>query len=115
MEKTIWLTYDLGVGGDYPGLYKWLDNHHALECGTNVACFKYHIDDKKNTDDMILSQLEKELETLVDIKNNNRIYVIRSDSNNKGDKIIKGKFLFGNRKSSPWVGYGNSSGAKDDE
>ena len=31
ISKAIWLSFDLGIGGDYPGLYKWLDNHKAIE------------------------------------------------------------------------------------
>lgn len=29
----MWLGYDLGVKGDYPGLYAILDDHDAIECG----------------------------------------------------------------------------------
>ena len=38
MKKFIWLSYDLGIGGDYESLYSWLDNHEAKECGDSVAC-----------------------------------------------------------------------------
>ena len=31
--STIWISYDLGVRGDYEGLYAWLDSHGAKECG----------------------------------------------------------------------------------
>ncbi|MDR0845353.1 MAG: hypothetical protein LBN71_09030 [Tannerella sp.] len=30
MEKAIWLNYDLGVGGDFQGLYSWLDDQVLL-------------------------------------------------------------------------------------
>ena len=39
IRKAIWLSFDLGVAGDYPGLYKWLDEHDAVECGDSVAFF----------------------------------------------------------------------------
>jgi hypothetical protein len=38
MKKiAIWFTYDLGVGGDFQGLYSWLDDREAIECGNNNA------------------------------------------------------------------------------
>jgi len=41
MEATVWLSYDLHSGGDYEGLYAWLDNHKAVECGFSVARFLF--------------------------------------------------------------------------
>ena len=32
-RSTIWISYDLGVRGDYENLYSWLDTHGAKECG----------------------------------------------------------------------------------
>jgi hypothetical protein len=37
MKSAIWLTFDLGVRGDYETLYTWLDQRLAKECGDNVA------------------------------------------------------------------------------
>ncbi len=34
-NRIIWLSYDLGIQGDYPSLYEWLDKHQAKECGDN--------------------------------------------------------------------------------
>ena len=31
--NTVWISYDLGIRGDYEGLYAWLDSHRAKECG----------------------------------------------------------------------------------
>jgi hypothetical protein len=28
-----WISFDLGLQGDYEPLYEWLDRHEALECG----------------------------------------------------------------------------------
>jgi hypothetical protein len=25
MNKTVWISYDLGIKGDYPGLYRWIE------------------------------------------------------------------------------------------
>lgn len=33
MKQLIWISYDLGVSGDYENLYAWLDDHGAKECG----------------------------------------------------------------------------------
>jgi hypothetical protein len=41
MKKLIWISYDLGVKGDYEGLYAWLDNHNAKECGNSIAALEY--------------------------------------------------------------------------
>ncbi len=48
MKKTIWLSYDLGVKGDYEGLYAWLDDHGAIECGESVAFFNFEIKNEEN-------------------------------------------------------------------
>jgi hypothetical protein len=37
MHTVMWMSYDLGVKGDYEGLYAWLDDHEAKECGNSVA------------------------------------------------------------------------------
>ena len=37
MKSTVWLSCDPGVSGDYEGMYSWLENHGAKECGSNVA------------------------------------------------------------------------------
>lgn len=36
-SKRVWISYDLGVQADYDGLYQWLDEHKARECGDSVA------------------------------------------------------------------------------
>lgn len=45
MKKTIWLSYDFGVKGDYESLYAWLDNHGAKECGNNSAALEYDVNE----------------------------------------------------------------------
>ena len=44
MEKAIWLSYDLGIQGDYESLYQWLDSQGAIERGDSVAFFKINSD-----------------------------------------------------------------------
>ena len=46
MKSAVWISYDLGVNGDYESLYSWLDIQGAKECGTSVAYLTYtHVDD----------------------------------------------------------------------
>jgi hypothetical protein len=105
MNKAVWLSYDLGVKGDYEGLYAWLDDHDAIECGNNLSFFNFNV--KKL--DKIIEELKKDLSDKVNISNRDRIYVIW-----KIDNKIKGKFIFGKRKSSPWKGYGSQETGVDE-
>ena len=36
-KARFWLSYDLGINGDYDGLYRWLDRQGAKECGSSMA------------------------------------------------------------------------------
>ncbi|KAA6338722.1 hypothetical protein EZS27_013304 [termite gut metagenome] len=101
MKTSVWLTYDLGVKGDYKGLYAWLDDHEAIECGNNLAYFKYEFNDN----DSFENNLRKDLERKVTFEPGNRIYVVRV-KNIDGQKKTIGSFLIGKRKASSWEGYG---------
>lgn len=92
--KTFWLSYDLGINGDFNGLYTWLDTVNAKECGSSIAVFKADFKD--------IQALEKDLKKFFNHQKSNRIYVIYYDNL---DKKVKGKFLFGARKEAPWAGY----------
>ena len=37
MKSVVWISFDLGVRGDYQGMYEFLDAHQAKECGDGVA------------------------------------------------------------------------------
>lgn len=104
VEKAVWLSFDLGVGGDYPGLYKWLDNHEAIECGDSVAFFRYAID--INRENEVYAQVKKEVEQVVKLRPGDRIYIIRRVKTESG-YTVKGNFMFGKRKAKPWEGYGD--------
>ena len=65
MKKAIWISYDLGIGGDYDGLYRWLANHSAVECGDGLAFFNY----QAKSSDKILEELKAEIEAGVRINN----------------------------------------------
>lgn len=81
-----WLSFDLGLRGNYEGLYEWLDNIGAKECGENVATFETT---------KTREEIAKELSELLDKKA--RVYIINMKQG--------GKFILGKRKVAPWSGY----------
>jgi hypothetical protein len=100
----VWMSFDLGVRGDYDGMYEFLDSHEAKECGDSLAIFNYEY--KKD----IIAELKKDLEKLVNIDKRTRIYVIYPVPISKH----KGKFLFGSRKAPPWAGFAPSQDDSED-
>lgn len=98
MEKTIWISYDLDIRGDYTGLFAWLDSHDAKECGNLMAVLKYPIESGED----LMSKLSIDLKNQVKFKDSDRIYVVYADEKTG---LNKGKFLVGNRRKSPWQGY----------
>ncbi|MBA7525956.1 hypothetical protein ES705_18116 [subsurface metagenome] len=100
MKRAIWISYDLGIKGDYQGLYSWLDDHEAIECGNSVAFIRYEY--KSN----LKAELKKDLKDNVEFKPGDRIYIVRRVPVD-GKKLIRGNFIFGKRKSNPWEGYGS--------
>lgn len=104
-KKAIWLSYDLGIGGDYPGLYKWLDNHKAIECGNSVAFFNYIIDSEQLDD--LVTIITDDIKAAVNLRSGDRLYIVYRKID--GSKCsVNGNFLYGRRKSNPWEGYGDS-------
>lgn len=106
-RSTIWISYDLGVRGDYEGLYSWLDAHGAKECGDSVAVLNYEYTST------LPEKLKAELKKAFAVDKRTRIYVIyREQATNKN----KGSFLFGGRRAAAWTGYASTgAGAADDE
>ncbi|MCY4612463.1 MAG: hypothetical protein OXB94_02425 [Nitrospira sp.] len=104
MEKFIWLSYDLGIRGDYESLYSWLDDHEAKECGDSVACLLF------SYKGAFPKALEAELQKKVLLGKHSRIYVAY-----KEDGKLKGRFIFGRRKRAPWEGYGTHQEQYEDE
>jgi len=93
--STIWISFDLGVTGDYEGLYSWLDSNGAKECGTSVAYLTCtHPGD-------LMEALRKEIKEVVSLNKRSRIYVVSRDG-----EQFKGSYLIGRRKAAPWEGYG---------
>ena len=101
MAITVLLSYDLGASGDYDGLYRWLDDHDARECGSSAALFKFPCD-QNAAEDEVFSSLKSELNSSVSINKSTRFYAVFFF----GSKA-RGRFVIGRRKSSPWEGYGS--------
>ena len=94
-KSMIWLSYDLGIDGDYENLYYWLDSHNANECGDSVAALIY----EHNGD--VVAEIKNEIKSNIDLRKKDRFYLIYKSEKGK----FKGTFLFGKRKRSPWAGY----------
>lgn len=103
---NLWISYDLGINGDYESLYTWLASQHAEECGDSVAYlpkYEYQGD--------VVNALRRDLAREVNLGKRARIYAIFK----KSDGTPKGKFLYGGRKLAPWHGYEPSSGEDVDD
>ncbi|HUT97619.1 MAG TPA: hypothetical protein VM054_00925 [bacterium] len=98
MEKQrIWLSYDLGIEGDYESMYFWLDSHEARECGDSVASFVYIFRHD------LIEEIKSDLEANVNLRKKDRVYIIFYDTVKKS---LRGGFIFGGRKRhAPWFGY----------
>jgi len=93
--QAVWLSFDLGLQGDYEGLYAWLDSHRAKECGINVAFLRYKFN--KN----IRSELITDISNAFQQNPRTRVYAIFDAGTGTA-----GRFIIGGRKGSPpWSGY----------
>jgi len=90
-KKRYWLSYDLGLRGNYDSLYEWLDAQDATECCDTLATFQ---SDKSN------DEIRRELTEVLGDTNKVRIYLISAGV---------GTFLIGKRKAAPWAGYFQSA------
>ena len=104
MKQSIWLSYDLGISGDYEGLYSWLDDQGAKECGDSVAYLPFTYDGN------LIESLKADLRKAVSMNKRTRIYAVYGD-----DGKMKGRFIFGGRKRAPWEGYGVHEEQDEDE
>lgn len=109
MEITVLLSYDLGASGDYEGLYRWLDDQEARECGSSVALFKYAYEDDMD-EEGFFSSLRSDISGAVSLKKSSRFYAVCFF----GSKT-RGRFIIGKRKPPPWAGYGSVDDEPMDE
>jgi len=107
MKKVVWMSYDLGLRGDYEELYAWLDDQGAKECADGLAFFRYEIAE----DEDIAQKLKEDIAENVNLSKKDRIYVIFKSDEMK----MKGKFLFGKRKQAPWEGCGATQAEIEDD
>ena len=107
MMQRIWISFDLGLRGDYEGLYAWLDKHEAKECGDSLAYLDFEYED-----DLIRSLIE-DIKSSVEVTKKTRVYVIWQDPENRK---VEGRFILGARKAPAWTGCGEGSAeAEPDE
>ncbi len=103
----VWICYDLGIDGDYEGLYYWLDKNKALECGDSMAIFSVEI--PKGGD--IFNVLQRKLKKAIKLRAKDRIYGIYP----RGNGLYRGKFLFGTRKRAQWEGVAGMPETGEDD
>lgn len=101
---TFWISYDFEINGDYAGMYRWLDNYEAVECGDSFAVIPSY-----QYDFNFLEELKKDIQQNVNITKRTRIYIVYKNE----DGNTFGRFLFGKRKKPPWTGYGDASQEPD--
>lgn len=107
MEKLFWLTYDLGIDGDYDSLFTWLDELGAVECGDGACSFKLEVGSKEPPA-AVTTALRK---NKVKLRPKDRIYLIwRSETGS-----VKGRFIAGNRRRAPWAGYAVESSEETED
>lgn len=97
-KARVWLSYDLGAGGDYEGLYELLDYYGAKECGDSLAVFDYEYSNDP------IKELSKNIEDKVQLRKEDRIYAIVVYRMDDSIKVIA-RFLYGKRRRPPWEGY----------
>lgn len=113
MKQLIYLSYDLGFQGDYSKLYKWLDEHKALECGDSFCRFVYDFKSvqKNDTEEetrAMITEIREDITGKVDFLATDRVY-IAADFFWKENVALNGLFIVGKRKqSNPWDGASES-------
>lgn len=104
MLNTVWLSFDLGIRGDYEGLFEFLAEVEAKECGNNFAVFVF------TAQDDLVTELKETLQKHVKLDKRSRIYAVYTKPEGK----VTGAFLFGSRKAPQWTGYGAVGQTEED-
>ena len=105
-NKAFWISYDLGLKGDYSGLYTWLDSVKAKECGDSIAFFSMEVEVN------YIEAIKESIMKYAKLGKTDRVYLIYLES--KTGKL-KGNFLFGGRKRAPWEGYSTENQGNDED
>lgn len=96
--ERYYVSFDLGLRGNYLDLYMWLDNLDAKECGDTVATFL----STKTREELI-----EELSNLLKGEKA-RVYILHVERG-------KGSFVIGKRKKAPWTGYAELESEDEEE
>jgi hypothetical protein len=91
-ETRYWISFDLGLMGDYSHIYEWLDAQNAEECGSGTAA----VVSAKPLDAIIA-----EVQDLFKDTPRARVYIL----SRQPDGRFGGKFIVGNRRKAPWSGF----------
>jgi hypothetical protein len=91
-KNRFWLSYDLGLRGNYSVLYSWLDDIGAEDCGDSVATFLF--DGDREAVAKVITKLTRK---------QGRMYLI--GRNKEGH--VTGKCISGRRKAPAWTGASN--------
>lgn len=109
-HERFWLNYDLGLRGDYPGLYSWLDSLGARETGPSSAIFT--LENEAQTDEEVKELVLASLSAHCKLKEGDRVYLIwNSPETGKS----KGSYIYGNRLRPKWEGYSKAIGELIDD
>jgi hypothetical protein len=87
-----WVSFDLGLMGDYSHFYKWLDELNAEECGSGTAAI---------VSTMSLDEMIAEIREALREKPRARAYLLSK----LPDGRFGGKFVVGGRRKAPWSGF----------
>jgi hypothetical protein len=99
-ERSIWISFDLGIDGDYDGFYEWLDRHGAIECGDSTAFIENF--PFEQVDGQIDEAVTISIKSSIKLTPKTRIHLIYKD---RTGSFTRGKFIIGGRKRNPWAGY----------
>jgi len=91
-ETRYWLSFDLGLMGDYSHFYKWLDEQNAEECGSGTAAIV-----STTSMDRFVGEIREVLKETPRA----RVYLL----SRLPDGRFGGKFVVGARRKAPWAGF----------
>ena len=66
----VWLSFDLGIRGDFDGMYQFLGQHEAKECGDSLGAFYFAYEND------LAKELKSQIEATVKLDKRSRIYAI---------------------------------------
>lgn len=108
MTRSVFISYDFGLKGDYDNLYKWLDEKKAEERGYGLAYIKdFFIHETFKKDNEFFLHIREELQQKLKLGNSDRIYMIWGSI--ESDRKTRSGFLIGKPKQAPWTGFSNNN------